>query len=384
MDSEPDSGNMVGMNPLQSHHNHLEALKGQPHEGARALPGSFYTDADWLQAEIQSLFQQDWICVGRQEEIAAAGDFFTFDLAGESLIIIRGEDGEIRALANVCRHRGTPLVADAGHVKRLVCPYHHWSYDTTGKLLFAPGIEPSAGFDPDSCRLPMLNVVQWMGFIFVSLSENPPDLEHILAPLSQRIRNYHLEDMRLRYLELDTWDTNWKLLLENFMEGYHLSPLHRKTLHKVNPTRLCQRFEAGDAYLGYTVGFTTRVDDSQVGHPALTDKERNTCVMFAVPPGLVVGIGSDYSSFICLQPDGPSRVRAKMGLYFFGDDWPRESVDEAVRLFHETMAEDKDVLVKLQKALGSRYYEPGPLAPPDMEGTCRDFHQYLARRMSRD
>ncbi len=375
---------MSAMTTSRKLRQHLATLRGRPHDGSRALPGDFYTNPDWLHAEIAELFGLEWVCVGRQEEISQPGGFFTFDLAGESLVIMHGEDGEIRAMANVCRHRGTPLVSGSGRLKTLVCPYHHWSYDTQGKLLFAPGLEPSEHFDPGACRLPELAIAQWMGFIFVSLADNPPDLTESLSPLTRRIRNYHLEAMQLRYLETETWDINWKLLLENFMEGYHLSPLHRKTLHKVNPSRLCQHFPAGDTFLGYTVGFTQRVDDSQVGHADLTDAERNTCVMFAIPPGLVVGIGSDYSSFLCLQPDGPTRVRAKMGLYFYGDDWPPESVDEAVRLFHETMAEDKEVLVKLQRALGSRYYEPGPLAPPDMEGTCRDFHQFLARRMARE
>jgi phenylpropionate dioxygenase-like ring-hydroxylating dioxygenase large terminal subunit len=243
-------------------------------------------------------------------------------------------------------------------------------------------MESSATLQSGNCRLPEVAMTEWMGFLFVSLSDDPPDLASSLAPLTGRIHNYHLEQMKLRFLEQETWDTNWKCLFENFMEGYHLSPLHRSTLHKVNPTRLCRHFPAGDSYLGYTVGFTTRVDENQVGHPDLDDEERNTCVMFAVPPGLVVGIGSDYSSFLSLQPDGAERVRVKMGLYFHGDDWSKSSVDEAVRLFRDTMAEDKAVLLRLQQGLRSRHYEPGPLAPPDLEGTCHDLQQFLARNMA--
>lgn len=360
---------------------HLRQLLREPAGPGRALPGAFYTDPGWHAAEVDELFATQWVCLGRREEIPEPGDYFTAEVAGEPVIVLCGEDGVHRALANVCRHRGTILAEGSGRLERLVCPYHHWSYDLRGTLLHAPGMEPSGTFRTEGLRLPELPLTEWMGFLFVCLADEPPDLATSLAPLDDRISNYHLAEMRLGYLETETWDTNWKCLFENFMEGYHLSPLHRGTLHKVNPTRLCRHFPAGDGYLGYTVGFTTRVGDG-AGHPDLTAEERNTCVMFAVPPGLVVGVGSDYSSLVCLQPDGAERVRARMGLFFYGEDWSQAAMDEAVRLFRETMAEDKAVLLRLQRGLRSRNFEPGPLAPPDLEGTCRDLHRYLARHMA--
>ena len=155
-----------------------------------ALPGSFYTDPDWVALEQDELFSRQWICCGRAEEIPEAGDYFTFEVAEEPLLIMRGDDGNPRALANVCRHRGTILVEEErGHTGRLVCPYHHWSYDTSGKLLFAPGIEESGKFRAEECRLPELPMVEWMGFLFVSLSDSPPDLPSLLAPLTRRIQN---------------------------------------------------------------------------------------------------------------------------------------------------------------------------------------------------
>lgn len=363
---------------------HLRRLLRQPDDQARALPGAFYTDPSWLAAEISELFAVQWVCLGRREEIPEPGDYFTAEVAGEPVIILRGQDGAPRALANICRHRGTVLAEGAGRLKRLVCPYHHWSYDLQGNLLCAPGMDPPGPPRAEDARLRQLPLAEWMGFLFVSLADEPPDLPATLAPLAGRIRNYHLEEMHLRHLETETWDINWKCLFENFMEGYHLSPLHRKTLHRVNPTRLCRHFPAGDGYLGYTVGFTERVGEGTAGHPDLSEEERNTCVMFAVPPGLVVGVGSDYSSFICLQPDGVERVRARMGLFFFGDGWTGAALEDAVRLFRETMAEDKAVLLRLQRGLRSRHYEPGPLAQPDLEGTCRDLHRYLAKHMAGD
>jgi hypothetical protein len=166
------------------------------------------------------------------------------------------------------------------------------------------------------------------------------------------------------------------------MEGYHLTPLHPETLHPVNPTRLCRHFPPGDAYFGYNAGFSPTLPRSQKGHPDLTDAEVDNCVMFAVPPGLVVGCAGDYSSFLCIQPEATDRVRVKMGLILFGADWPQDKVDWAVDLFRRTMAEDKAVLVRLMRGLNSRHHAPGPLAPADLEGPVLDFYNYLRARLA--
>ena len=162
------------------------------------------------------------------------------------------------------------------------------------------------------------------------LADDPQPLAPRLAALEGAYRNYHMEQMKLRYVADEVWHTNWKCLIENFMEGYHLSPLHKTTLHPVNPTKLCTHFDAGDAYFGYNAGYSPDLPRSQKGHPDLTDAEVDNCVMFAIPPGLVSGCGGDYSSFICMQPETVDRVRAKMGLIFYGDGWPQEAVDHAV------------------------------------------------------
>ncbi|MDH3387371.1 MAG: aromatic ring-hydroxylating dioxygenase subunit alpha [Gammaproteobacteria bacterium] len=359
----------------------LRSIRGANYDRGFSLPGSFYTDPLWLQTECRELFLKDWFCVGRVEEVAKAGDFFSFDQIGEPILVVHGSDGVIRALSNVCRHRGTVIASGSGNTKKFLCPYHHWAYDTTGQLLNAPHMESHQAFNLKQCRLPELKCEFWQGFIFVNLNPRAPALARELAPLETVIKNYHLEQMSLGYLADEVWDTNWKCLLENFMEGYHLTPLHRETLHKVNPSRLCTHLQPGKRHFGYSVGFTSRLPADRIGHPDLSDREMDTCVMFAVPPGLTVGIGSDYSSFLCLRPLNTSQVSVKMGLIFHGDHWSRRDIDNAIELFQHTMDEDKQVLVRLQQGLGSRFHRPGPLAGPDLEGTIWDFYQYLSRKL---
>ncbi len=372
------------MTEISSNPNFRQVLRDsdrQGYEQAYALPGAFYTDPRWFETERESLFLNDWFCVGRVEEVARPGDYFSFDQAGEPVLVVHGQDGEIRAMANVCRHRGTVIASGSGNTKKFLCPYHHWAYDTTGRLLNAPRMARHETFDAAACRLKPLRCESWLGFLFVNLDRDAAPLAPDLGPLESMIGGYHLELMQMRYLADEVWACNWKCLLENFMEGYHLSPLHRETLHKVNPSHLCRHLSPGPRHFGYRVGFSSRLPAARVGHSDLSDEELDTCVMLALPPGLAIGIGSDYSSFLCLRPLSPARVEVKLGLMFFGDDWAQPEVDRAIELFQQTMDEDKQVLSRVQQGLASRSYVPGPLAGRDLEGTIRDFYRYLSRKL---
>jgi phenylpropionate dioxygenase-like ring-hydroxylating dioxygenase large terminal subunit len=359
----------------------LERTAQLPYERAWSMPSELYTDPAILALERERLFRQEWLCVGRREEVARPGDYMALELCDEPVVVIHGLDGVLRAFSNVCRHRGMPVARGKGHGKGLMCPYHHWTYDTAGRLMSTPRLGTRPDFDAAACALPRLALEQWQGFLFVSLAEDPAPLAPRLAELERIVRPYHLELNEVRYLADEVWATNWKNLLENFMEGYHLSALHHDTLHNVNPTRLCRHLPPGDAYFGYFAGFNPELPRVQKGHPDLTDQEREDCVMFAVPPGFAVGCSADYSSFMCIQPESVDRVRMKLGLIFYGSEWPPQSVERAVELYQQTMAEDKTILVGLAKGLRSRYYERGPLAGPALEGPVWDFYRYLNRTL---
>ena len=351
------------------------------YDSAHGLPATFYTDADWDKHEREHLFARSWLCAGRVEQFSAPGDYLALSLAGEPVLVVRDETGKLRALSNVCRHRGTVLVDGTGNSRRFTCPYHHWVYDSQGSLLAAPGIPARADFDPANCRLPEFACVEWLGFVLVNLDPLAKAPHTNLESLLPLIGNYHLEAMTLGYSAEAVWPVNWKSLLENYMEGYHLTPLHRDTLHKVNPSRLCRHVPAGDDWFAYQVGFSTRVDDEQLGDPDLSDDERNTCVMVAIPPGFAIGIGSDYSSYLCLEPRDADNVHVRTGLIFHGKEWDEASVTQAVKLFDETMDEDKAVLMRVRDGLHSARFQPGPLAPAPLEGTLLDFYRWMSRNL---
>ncbi|MGH6934472.1 MAG: aromatic ring-hydroxylating oxygenase subunit alpha [Dongiaceae bacterium] len=359
----------------------LRRYNGLPYDEAWSMPKGFYTDPRVLRLEKANLFLKQWVCAGRAAELSRPGDYLSFQVCEEPVVIVHGEDGKIRAFSNVCRHRGMVIASGRGNGKRLVCPYHSWSYDTFGRLVGAPGIADREGFDKANCRLPEFACELWQGFVFVSLAADPPPLASQLSGLEALVRPYHMEQATLRYLAEETWETNWKCFIENYMEGYHLTYLHRRTLHEVNPTNLCRHYPPGETYFGYHAGFAPSLARARQSHPDLAKDQADTCVMFAVPPGLVVGCAADYSSFVCIQPEAVDRVRIKMGLIFFGEGWPTDRIDWAVDLYQRTMAEDKSVLIGLMRGLNSRDHQVGPLASADLEGPTWDFYKYLHRHI---
>eukprot|EP01035_Chromulina_nebulosa_P064273 gene64273-87910_t len=139
------------------------------YDSAWSMPKAYYTDPALVALEQEHLFAKEWICIGRTEEVAAPGDFMAFQLCDQPLLAVRGDDHVIRVMSNVCRHRGALLVEGRGRGKRIVCPYHHWSYDFEGKLAAAPRMELHETFDPALCRLPNYAVEEWHGFLFTCL-----------------------------------------------------------------------------------------------------------------------------------------------------------------------------------------------------------------------
>jgi len=211
----------------------LAEVATAPGDAPWSMPGAFYWDEAQFAHECASVLQSGWHCVGRADELKATGDFLTLTLLDEPIIVVRSEDG-IKALSNVCRHRGMPLVEGSGNAARFICPYHAWTYGLSGGLLRAPRMQ-NAGFDAKDCKLPEFPCVERFGFIYVSLADAPPDLDIELAGLDELIGPYEPENFGIVHSASEVWNCNWKALVENFMEGYHLSVVHPQTLHGYTP-----------------------------------------------------------------------------------------------------------------------------------------------------
>ena len=342
----------------------------------RSMTPAFYTDPYVLKAEEQAAFLSSWVCLGRSDEIANPGQFFTRDVVEEPLIVTRGKDGEVRVLSNVCRHRGSRLVDGSGETKRFTCPYHAWTYGLDGGLIKAPLIEGDTG----NCNLPAFNAEEWMGWIFVNLDGSASTLAEITEDMNPYVRNYHPEELVSFSPGTENWGVNWKGLSENFMEGYHLTPVHLKTLHPMTPTRLCEKVEGGAGWTVYKAHYDEKFEGRSEVHPDMTEEECRVSMMFWIYPSFVVGLGPNSATYMSILPDGPDRVNVKWDNIYrpgMSDEGAQMRYDFAASF----NAEDKVRLEDMQKGLHSRFATGGPLAPDDYEGTIWDFYGWIAPRL---
>jgi len=362
----------------------LSALAGLSDDQARTMPPEFYHSKGLLDLEKEHLFAAQWACVGHQGEIPDAGDYFTTEMADEPLLVTRAKDGRIRVLSNVCRHRGNVVAEGRGNRRRFVCQYHGWTYSEDGGLIGAPFMDRVEGFDKANCRLPDLKTEVWNGFIFVNLDGAAEPLSPQLAGLDAHLANYHPGERHLIHVEEDIWQANWKCLVENFIEGYHLSTTHAKTLHPVTPTRLCEKYPGNDAYTGYFAYYDPTYPERGPFHPDLTEDERRRSVMGVIYPGMLFGVGTDFALFVLVRPCGVDRVALRWMVTGQDPDPELAGAKHYVELCRNFNAEDREKLETLHLGLKSRYLETGPLAHADYEGTIWDFLKHIAGRLGAD
>src|SRR6202048_270297 len=207
----------------------------------KTLPQKYFISPEVFANEQEKIFAKQWLLVGHQSQLKKSGDFFLATIAGESLIVLRDQKSEVRGFYNVCRHRGTRLKEDAcGHASAIQCPYHAWTYGLDGRLIGAPHMDEVSGFDKADYSLHAVNLGLFEGFIFVNLEDASTErggyrsLEEWFAPLSGKFSHWNMSILRpAKRVEYDV-RANWKLMFENYSEGYDWPGVHRG-LRKVWP-----------------------------------------------------------------------------------------------------------------------------------------------------
>jgi phenylpropionate dioxygenase-like ring-hydroxylating dioxygenase large terminal subunit len=374
--------NLINKSPrIAQMKDELRVTASAPDDSPMGLPGRFYSDQDYFEHECQTTLAAGWHCVGRADELVDTGDYFTVKLLGEPLIIVKNEDG-IKALSNVCRHRGMPLADGQGNTKRFVCSYHAWTYGTDGALLRATRMK-NAGFDPKTCKLGTFACVERYGFIYVNLSDDPVDIDQDLAGLTDLIGAYEPENYRIVHTETEIWNTNWKCLVENFMEGYHLSVVHPQTLHGYTPTGLSVKGDSGEGFTSYYANYPEDMQWRGTGSPKLDPKERHRSTLFAVYPCQVVSIAASLLVSLSIRPLTADSIEVKWTMSAYGDELDEYTIEQRVSLWQDVNREDREKLEIMQNAMKSVHAAGGPLAGPNYEGTVRDFLLWLARQNER-
>ena len=354
---------------------------------ASHAPGLLYSDSRVLDLEIQRIFRKDWFCIAREEELADPGDYFALRLLTDPVLLVRDPARRIRAFTNMCRHRGVELASGAGKAAQFVCPYHGWTYDLEGRLKGAGYMGDSAGFERRECRLPELAVGVWGGWIFVCLDPKPTPFESYLEDFSRKFGYLELETLRIG-LRIDvTLKCNWKLMVENFIDFYHVNVLHRDTIARFMKTvDLAYDLRPnGQVYVDeYDTGTLSKSGEATAKRiPALEGKSPRFSQAALLPPNLNFFVRPDYVSMYASWPLTVDTMRMT-GVVL----WARETMEGPDRervvgefkvMLDKVLAEDFSMVESLQNAAGAAGFVPGRMSR--LERGVQHFIKHSVRRL---
>jgi phenylpropionate dioxygenase-like ring-hydroxylating dioxygenase large terminal subunit len=340
---------------------------------ACTLPPELYTSDEFLRFEYEALFAHEWLCVGRADRIPDAGDWFTVTIADEPLIVARDKDGSINCLSAVCQHRAMQICEGQGNSSTLKCPYHHWNYALDGRLLGAPAMERTAHFDKKQYPLPRLRVELWQGFVFVNMDSDAPSLADRFTAYEPFIANYDLADAVCPgTFTLTDLPWNWKVMFENFNDGYHANRLHQ-FVQDFCPSSMSEfpvEWDPSSNVIFRTSGYTHIDGGFNATHrtimpvfPGLTEVDRTRSTFALMPPTLCFGTAPDQCFFFLVHPRTAGTIDVEIGYLFHPsalDDPLFEHKlalsDAGVQVF---VRQDQDATTKVQRGLRSRFAARG-------------------------
>jgi len=401
-----------------------QAVVVQMRDRDAGLMQYFYRSNVVYQRELETVFFKSWLWAGHVSQIPEPGDFFLYEIAEESVIVARGNDGEIRALINSCRHRGSRVCEERqGHCKTFVCPYHGWVYGTDGSLRAARHMDAMPGFDKGTLGLKQARVAVRFGMIFINFDPDAYDFNQCLAQVDAQLGPYRLDRAKIAHRETYSVDANWKIALGNYLECYHCDTAHRayskihtfKEREQVVAPINRAMWERAERETGVpdiekavyrmfreAPGFGSCVYTSRY---ALFDGYR-TGSRDGTPVAPLMGDFKGYDggagdcqfgplTYMLNYPDHCvlfryvpfGNNRADMEIVWFVDGDAREGVDydreTLTWLWHVTTLEDKRIMTLNAAGVNSRFFEPGP-QHPEFEDTPKRFVDWYVHALAGD
>jgi len=377
-----------------------------------SLDQAFYTDPDIYQRDIDEVFLKSWIYAGHLSEIPDIGDWFLFEMAGESVIIVRQDSESVSALLNVCRHRGSIICSEKrGCSKKLVCRYHGWSYDLDGRLHSAAHMPD--GFDKSGIRLGKIHAEVLEGMIFINFAEQPASFEPVREDLRDCLRPYRIDRAKVAHRQTYFINANWKLSVENYTECYHCAPSHpeytrghslakpgaraseamKQVMARAGACGLSERavnriyldepgFGTGYAYERYPLwrGHITGSEDGKPVAPLMGEIRGydGGTTDFQVGPVTYALAYCDYIVIYRFTPVSLSESECDITWLVNGDAEEGRDYDKArlTWLWDITTQADKRIIENNAAGVRSRFYKPGPYSTME-EYTWKFMNWYL-------
>ena len=343
-----------------------------PLEYASTIPAAWYVDERIGRLERERVFGSNWIAVGRADQVAEVGQFFTFDLAGEPLVVVRGADRGLRAFYNVCRHHAAAVMtAPCGVAQHLRCPYHGWTYGLDGSLKGAPEFGGVCNFERAANGLVPIRVACWESFVFVNLNAEGLALESYLGELTQRIS---VGGLRFFARKSYTLACNWKVYVDNYLDGgYHVPHLHKALNSVLDYSEYT--IENGPNYVLQSSPMVASQDAS-----VAETRTGSRADYYWLYPNFMINLYEGVMDTNLVLPLGQEKCLVVFD-FFFGDSSETYKA-ESVAVSDRVQDEDVDICESVQRGLHSRAYGSGRLSVR-REGGEHLFHRLLARDLKR-
>ena len=360
---------------------HADPLDGM------SLPGWLYHDAEFLEAEKRAFLRAAPQVVCHVSDIEEPGDWRRLDYLGESVIVMRGDDGVVRAFANVCRHRGSRLVdGEAGCARVLTCPYHAWSYARDGRLVGVPHRHEYPGLETDKLGLAPVALEEWRGFLFVTLEPGAPSVAEMMAPYEAEVAPYRFEELRaIGRVTLRPRDLNWKTIADNYSDGLHI-PIGHPGLtrlfgrsYSIEAREWVDRME-GDLREDASDNASERAYQRflpQAEH--LPPSHRRKWLYYKLFPNVAFDIYPDQVDFMQFLPVSATETVIREVSYALPDERREMKAARYLnwRINRRVNQEDSELIARVQDGMGSPSYVAGPLGTSEV--CLRSFAQKLRR-----
>jgi phenylpropionate dioxygenase-like ring-hydroxylating dioxygenase large terminal subunit len=360
---------------------------------ARSLPAWVYNHPEMTRLELERILKPSWQIACHISQIPNPGDYLTFELGSDSVIVLREPGGGIRALRNVCRHRGTRLLEGTGHCHgRITCPYHGWTYRYDGSLQATPARDSFPDLDLREHGLDAVHLEVALGFVWVCLGADPPaPPSQQWAPIIEELAPYRLEELvPTQPMYFEVWQVDWKIAMDNYLESYHVPIGHPGLNRLFTPDYEDQRGvpgiargiswmrEAPSSRLSERV-YQKRVAEVTSAH--LPEPNRRSWRFYSCLPNLGIDLMPEQIDFFQVLPHGPGRTLIRGAAFGRPDERHEMRVLRWLgnRINMQVNSEDRMLCERLQRGLGDSAYRPGPLS--QIETWMMEFHDLLRERI---
>jgi phenylpropionate dioxygenase-like ring-hydroxylating dioxygenase large terminal subunit len=356
-------------------------------EAARTPPASWYVDPRFLELEREALFRRTWQAVGRLDQVARPGDYFTGELLGDPFVVVRTKENRLAAFLNVCRHHAATVCTGAGNLDEMTCPYHGWTYALDGRLLRTPKMGRSDLLDPGEFGLRPAAAEAWGPFVFIHLGTSPSPLRESLAELEPRLGA--MGSWKLHHAQSRVYDMrcNWKVYVDNYLDGgYHVAHLHRGLAGQLDlksyRTELYRRLSIQSCASSSAVsGHSNPEADPRGDFP---ERMGSGAIYAWIYPNFMINRYGPVMDTNYVLPLSQDRTRVIFDYYFEsiqGKD-AREFIRRSVAASHTVQEEDVAISESVQRGLSSGAFDQGIYAPA-FEAPMRHFHRTLSEDLRR-